>query len=298
MAERFTATIKAPHKGASPGCYVQLSLPKFSSGSNFAPIDLLESQKAIQRLERELCEIGIRTSLKTANLARLDLFRNRQMDEAFSSYQALFPYMKGHRRSQHEWDTTFLWKNTQQQTLIYDKGVEIRCRGDDVSVCPANTMRCEHGFLNGSKIKSVLRGKTVENLWSEYGNLGDIYNHAIRQTLFKTPLPNDNIFAGSQLESEMRAFQSIHGRNWLPAYLQAQGAAVFFEQYGSETFSQAFAALIGCDRKKSSIQQRLYRTNRDMNRDVFQLMSLRTIEPARKTLGALRRELESKFLTP
>jgi hypothetical protein len=159
-------------------------------------------------------------------------------------------------------------------------------------------MRCEHGFLNGSKIKDVLRAKTVEHLWSEYGNLGEIYNHALRQTLFKTPIPDDDSFTGSQLESEMRAFQSIHGRNWLPAYLQSQGAAVLFEQYGSETFSQVFADLIECDGKERSIQRRLYRAKRDMDRDVLQLTSLRTNQPSGKTLGALRRELESKFLTP
>jgi hypothetical protein len=88
---------------------VQFSLPKFRSGSNFEPIGLLESQKAIQRLERELCEIGTRTSLETAIMARLDLVRNRQMDEAYEAYQSVFCYMKAQRRVQYEWGTTFLW---------------------------------------------------------------------------------------------------------------------------------------------------------------------------------------------
>lgn len=105
VAEHFTIVLKSLYADAPVGCYVQLSLPKFYSGNNFAPINLQESQTVIQRLERELWGIGIHTSLQTANMARLDLVRNIQTDEPFLAYPPLFRYLEASRQRQCEWDT-------------------------------------------------------------------------------------------------------------------------------------------------------------------------------------------------
>ncbi len=297
IAQHFTVTLKPPHPGAVVGCYVQLSLPKFYLGNNLMSIGLLESQEVMRVLEGELCKIGVHTSLKTAQLARLDLFRNIQTDEPFTAYNPLFRLILARRRSRREWTTTFLWQNTQQETVIYDKGAERQQRGYDVTSCPTNTMRCEHRFKTGDKIKSVLRGRTMETLWSEYSNLGDIYNNAIRQTLFKTPVPdNDSCIVGSQMEREMHTFKSVYGRNWLPLYLQALAAIALREENGLETFQTTFTHVIEHDGSAATTQQRLYRLKRDMNQAVLRLASLRTASSSTKTLGTLYRELESKLI--
>ena len=296
IGEHFVATIKAQKQSTVADCYVQLSLPKFCSGNNLFPVTLSQSQKAMRRLESELNRIGIRADLKTAKLSRLDLFRNIQTDEPFSSYRGLFCTLKAQRQQRREWDTTFLWGNTQQQTQIYDKRVEMQRNGRDVSRCPPNTMRCEYRMMNGQKIRQVLRGRTVEHLWSEYENLPAIYNNAIRQTLFKEPLPHHEVLTGSQLERELRSFQSTCGRNWLPLYLQAQGAKTVFEQCGSETFLQTFSAVLKNDENPRTRQQRLYRVNRDMNQATAMLTSLQSANTSARTLGDLRRELEQKLL--
>ncbi len=296
VAERFTVIIKAPRPGALVGCYVQLSLPKFCSGNNFAPIGLQEFQAAMLRLERELRERGIRASLLSANMSWLHLFRNILTDEVFAAYAPFLRQVKPGRQLQCEFGPTLVWKNTQQQVVIYDKIAEMRHRGYDVSVYPANTMRCELRLLNGHKIESVLGGRTVETLCREYSNLGDIFNNAVRKTLFKTPIPDDDILVGSQMKKEMRAFQKTRGRNWVQPYLQAQGAITFRERYGDELFHQNFAEMFENEGNERSAQQRFYRLKRDMNRGVLELESLRVASSSSRTLGALRRELESKLL--
>jgi hypothetical protein len=296
VAERFTVIIKVPYPGAPASLYVQFSLPKFCSGNNFAPIGLQEFQAAMLRLERELRERGIRASLLSANMSWLHLFRNILTDEVFAAYAPFLRQVKPSRQLQCKFGPTFVWKNTQQETVIYDKIAEMRHRGYDVSVYPANTTRCELRLLNGHKIESVLGGRTVETLCREYSNLGDIYNNAIRKTFFKTPIPDDDMFVGSQMEKEMRAFKKTHSRNWVQPYLQAQGAITLRERYGDELFHDTLAKSFEGGGNERSTQQRLYRLKRDMNRGVSELESLRAASPSSRTLGALRRELESKLL--
>lgn len=181
--------------------------------------------------------------------------------------------------------------------MIYDKREEMRQRGYDVECYPARVMRCEQRFMNGSKVKSVLGGQTVETLWREYSNLGAIFNDTVRQSLFRNPLLEADSFTGGQIEKEMRAYKTKYPRNWHPKYLQDMGAYNAHSGHLSETYQQAFTRVIDDEGgSESTNRQRLHRARRDAQKAVLNLTALRRSDTSARTLGALHRELESKLL--
>ena len=118
----------------------------------------------MSKVEGELKERGVHTSLIEADMSRVDTFKNIEPEEPFSSYYSLFSLLKARKAIQRGYGTTFLLSNSQQEFCVYDKLEEMRERNIETGGLPP-TMRFEHRLLNKQKIQNVYGFGKVEELF-------------------------------------------------------------------------------------------------------------------------------------
>ena len=152
--DNWNLTLKPLAGGRATGAFLQLSVPKNYYGSNFYSVGEQGTQAVLNKVEGELKEKGVHTSLIEADMSRVDTFKNIEPEEPFSSYYSLFSLLKARKAIQRGYGTTFLLSNSQQEFCVYDKLEEMRERKLETENIP-NTMRFEHRLLNKQKVQNV-----------------------------------------------------------------------------------------------------------------------------------------------
>lgn len=293
--DNFNVTIKPLYKGARACCFVQLSLPKYLTGSNFTPLTFTQSREAVKKLAVGLSNVGINVLLEDADLSRVDLFRNALINEPFCSYISLLSRLNGKRQHKKEFGTTFLWGNAQWSSIIYEKRVEMIHRRCTELPKQKNVIRGECQ-LKRRKLNSVGLCK-VSDLWKRYADLPAIYAKLLKDTIFSVPFIDSDVIGASQLESEMLTYFRKCKRNWLPEYFQAVGIAHLCGTAGPETVLATLAKITESEGKRNneSKQKYLSRWKRDITNKSFQIEALRVNGSSSRTMGDVYRELESKL---
>ena len=111
------------------GIFLQTSLPRILRKNNLKNLSLDETNKALDILQTTLKNYGIDTDLEKSKLSRLDTFTNLKTDHNFFAYSNLFSLMECSRMKSIGWgDESFLWKNGQQELMIYDKPKEMKLK--------------------------------------------------------------------------------------------------------------------------------------------------------------------------
>jgi len=291
-SERFNLTIRPVGKsyGRGPvgcGCYVQLSVPKFHSGSNVKPVNRAEAGAAMQQLEQELADAGVKINISRAIVTRLDCLRDLVTCEPYSSYQPLFDLLSARRMQERNYGTTYYWQNSQQTFCVYDKRQELMLSGTNCGDLPANLLRIEHRLETGRRVKAVLGLCTVSELLKSYGDLPGHYRQALRENIFRQDIETVKAKAASQLEAVLETFKATERRYWLEHFLIAVSI-------------QGVAASIGLEGFKAMLSRHLDRGNvwrimRKLERLRFKAETARR-QSSGKPLADLYRELRSKAL--
>ena len=289
-AENFNFTI-APISSREPNkisSYVQFSVPKIESGSNYAPTNSEGTKAALKALEAHLKAIGVRTNIETAKLSRIDTFRNVIGDEPFTSYSPILQVMQGQRLSKRDYGTTYLWRNTQQEICVYDKVEEMKARKQSIVGATPNTIRFEYRLLNGKKIQKTLGMTTVADLLSAPDHVEDTYRKSMKQLLFKAEsVPDSESLTVMEVEAELKYFLN-QGGHWFERWIKANGMrGMSAADY--EAITKA-AERIAPNR---TALRRIRNTVKDARMDA---LNLETITPSKKTLGELYTELQTKVL--
>jgi hypothetical protein len=277
-------------------CHVNFSVPKRSGGNNYMAVGFDESKAAVRGVERELRDIGIRTNIERATVSRLDAFRNVITDEPFPAYQRVFAQLQAKRMQKRDYGTTYLWHNTQQECCVYDKLAEMAARKVDVTSYPQNTMRFEHRMLNGRKVRDTLGGvRSVGDLWQGFGTVPAAFEKAMRSNLFRYPVTELEIQTGNELMGLMRTFKQRGRRYWFEDFLRAKGFDWLLQQAETETILEAAARVASEGASDSQARVVRYRLARKIQQAQLDLEFVKPFNGgARKTIGALYRELESK----
>jgi hypothetical protein len=215
-AENFNLSIQpmSPSEPDSVGCFVQFSVPKVATGSNYHPTDHKGTVEALKSIQKQLGAIGVKTNLKTANLSRVDTFKTVSAKEPYHSYHPVLAMLQGQRMAKRDYGTTFLWGNTQQEICVYDKLVEMQHRKCNVTGLPENSIRFEHRMLKAKKVRDTLQMRTVADLVAAPDHVRDTYCKVMEKQLFKLSIEEIEVFTASQMKNLMRATRDSGARDY------------------------------------------------------------------------------------
>jgi hypothetical protein len=289
-AEDFNLTIQpmSPSEPDSVGAFVQFSVPKVATGSNYHPTDHKGTVQALRSIQKQLGAIGVKTNLKTANLSRVDTFKTVSAQEPYHSYHPVLAMLQGQRMAKRDYGTTFLWGNTQQEICVYDKLVEMQHRKCDVAGLPSNSIRFEHRMLKAKKVRDTLGMRTVEDLVSAPDHVRDTYNKVMEKQLFKQSVAEIEVFAPSEVETLMMALRDAGCRDWFERSLMALAVASGVIDV---------EAVCKASDKVSSSRMTALRHRRLMRRAEMDAAILRRDEVSKRTLAELYDELKFGVLS-
>jgi hypothetical protein len=278
----------SPSEPDSVGCFVQFSVPKVATGSNYHPTDHKGTVQALKSIQKQLGAIGVRTNLKTASLSRVDVFKTVSAKEPYHAYHPVLAMLQGQRMAKRDYGTTFLWGNTQQEICVYDKLVEMQHRKCDVSGLPGNSIRFEHRMLKAKKVRDTLEMRTVADLVGAPDHVRDTYRKVMEKQLFKLSVAEVEVFTPSQMESLLQATRDSGSRDYFLkslAVLAIAAGAVDVE------------ALCKASDNIAPSRMAALRHRRLMKRAQLDAAALQKSEPSRRTLSELYSELQRGVLS-
>jgi len=285
--DNWNLTLKPLPGGRATGAFLQLSVPKNYYGSNFYSVGEQGTKAVLSKVEGELKEKGIHTSLIEADMSRVDTFKNIEPEEPFSSYYSLFSLLKARKAIQRGYGTTFLLSNSQQEFCVYDKLEEMRERNIETGGLPP-TMRFEHRLLNKQKVQNVYGfGKVGELFKGGYEVVKEKQVESWKASLFSFTTEELVLLGSKQLEQEMRRFKERSPSGWFSKFLKAYGAYYLASYAGKEVIVEALQNF-EVDRMK------IWRAVQVFEEAERELMVLKQEEGSKKTLGALYEELRRK----
>jgi hypothetical protein len=291
--EHFNVTIKPQPKpggmGFGTACYVRFEVPKFAGGDNYHPVDHKGTKKALRDAEECLKAVGIATDLRTAQISRLDAFKNAVTAEPMSCYQGVLSLLSGRRMKQRGYENGFLWENGSQQLCAYDKLQKMRHDKLPTKGLPANSQRFEWRGLSSRKIRDALGFHNVGELLDDYNRVSEFYRETMQKHLFRYSVEDIEVLLASDIEREMLFFREHYGRDWLNSYLRVFGLHSLLQKATLET-------VLGVVDKVAENRMKKSRLKADLQRYRFQAESLTCFGDSKRTTGQLYEELKSKVL--
>ena len=245
-----------------PSVRVQFSASKVHGREfNFDPIGCSQFSEGLARLENDLHQIGVRVSLTSAHLRRIDIFKNIFIDRAYEDYTQVLASLTSKRMTTSEWGgETYRWGNRQHQVVSYSKNLEMIARAkkqpdlqkrhsqlkaiQDKQRFP-ETLRIEYRLLRTPKVRSVVGVQTAEDLIHRWHKLEEAYRSFMKDNLFKPeppaslleaipfgpetrsgrrraiPGPRSGRVQAIPMEQGLHLFRERGGRYWLQNWLHA-----------------------------------------------------------------------------
>lgn len=201
------------------GIFLQTSLPRILNNTNVKTLSKEDQIKAISSLEKRLKQVGIKTNLMNANLSRLDTFTNIKTDHTFFSYTNLFSLMECSRMKSVGWgDESFLWKNGQQELMIYDKIKEMKQKDPGIKLGSSNVMRFENRLLKKRKIVSTLRMTKLSEVYNSYQDLKEFHRSEIEKKIFKFNPDEVEALTANDLKTKLLKAKEIFGKRYFYNY--------------------------------------------------------------------------------
>jgi hypothetical protein len=273
----------------SIGCYVQFSVPKVATGSNYEPADFTATKNALKTIHSELKRIGIKTNLKTATLSRVDSCKTVVTKEPYAAYHPVLLSVTATDLSikRRDYGSTFLWHNTQQQICVYDKIAEMVARKHCTKNLPSNSIRFEHRMLKARKIRDSVGLCNVNDLLTGFEQIEAGYNKAMRKRLFHYSVAELEAVTSRSLGEQLQYFKDNGSRYYLRDFLTALGAAQMAENV---------APLLQAVEIVAESRTTYHRARKQLDSAQQQALTLQSSNYSRRTLKDLYQELEQGVL--
>jgi len=213
------------------GIFLSTSLPRLLSETNLKTLSFDEQKTALKILEIKLKQYGIKTNINNAALSRVDTFTNVSTEFNFGSYTDLFSLMELSRmKSVGYGRESFLWKNGNQELMIYDKVLEMRTKKPDIKIRSGkNIMRFENRLLKKRKILSSIKFQTVGELYKNYDEVKDFHKKEIEKKIFKYTFDDIEFMTKNKIDRMINFCKSQFGDKWLDKYCWLQGMISIFK---------------------------------------------------------------------
>lgn len=248
------------------GVFVQTSLPRLLNQNNFKQLSKDQEYRAIKKLQEDLSIHGIETDINKAVLSRVDTFTNINTDLPFYSYSDLFNLMECSRLKQVAWDdTSFLWRNKEQQIIIYDKIKELQSKDPELRTGKnKNVMRIENRLLKKRKIETSLKFLTVEELLDNYQDVKNFHKKEVEKKIFKYSFNDIKTLTENKIEAQLYFCKNNFGHKWLDGFLKMVGMRAIIE-IGSVDFILDKIETLDSDKKETAIRKKKSRTKKLYN---------------------------------
>jgi len=207
------------------GIFLSTSLPRLLSETNLKTLSFDEQQTALKTLEIKLREYGIKTNINNAALSRVDTFTNISTEFPFYSYSNLFDLMECSRmKSVGYGNESFLWKNGNQELMIYDKVKEMRDKKPDIKIRSGkNIMRFENRLLKKRKILSSIKFKTVGELYKNYDELKNFHLKEITKKIFRFSFDEIQFLGKDQATKRAIVCKNKYKYKWFEEFVKLYG---------------------------------------------------------------------------
>ena len=291
----YQCTIKPMFRGEGESTgvnlFIQTSLPKVMNGENYYSLSETETIESVKKLETDLQNRGIGLNLGDCKLSRVDAFRVAIAENPFLTYAPLFRLLRAKRTRMTDYGTTFLWRNTQRELCVYDKGEEMRNRGIKGGF-PNNSIRFEYRVLNSKACQKETGTRTVRELTNNLDGIRDVYEKALQESIFSIDAENLVIVTAKELETGLRAYAMMYGGNFVNRFIQDLGAFQLSRLLGEETVKAVFEAVL-------SNRQSVWRQSKqfDDSRRNFEF-AMSAGDEVGTNLKDLFEELRNKVLSP
>ena len=164
-------------------------------------------------------------------------------------------------------DTTFLFRNGEQQICIYDKIIEMQNKIKDFGVkrnSPSNVMRIENRLLKKRKIFSVSGVSKLYNLYHNYDFVKSYFRDEVGNNLFKYNPEEIKTLWGNSFEKVTDSFRSTNKRYWFNSMIQSFGLLHIIEQ---DSYENLVIIIKNMDLKKMQVSRYLKKL-RDLKRNI------------------------------
>jgi len=298
----------------------------FHQKDNFLPITKDQTKEANKYIQSELNEIGIGCNLENAEMTRIDLFNNANLDHKFRHYEHLFSVLNCKRKLDKTdfGGTGYLYKNTQQETAIYDKVIEqqqklaktvrneykikhgIPPKVDYVkkevqrrlSKYPPNVGRFEQRLIKKPKIESVFGFTQLKETINNYDMLVNYYKSSMNEGLFKHSFDEVKILTAESLTGGIEYYYNRYKRGWFEKYLAENGLKSLLNVCDVDTILEAVAIVMSSNgNTDNNIRVKLHRLEKNIDTMRVKIkMSDESIQDSGITNVKLYQEIKSKIL--
>ena len=114
---------------------------------------------------------------------------------------------------------SFLWKNGQQELMIYDKIKEMRVKKPNLKFrSKINVMRLENRLLKKRKIESSIKFKTLGELYKNYDELKHFHKKEVEKKIFKYSYDEIETLTENDLREKFINAKKLYGKRWFNGY--------------------------------------------------------------------------------
>jgi len=229
------------------GAFAQFSAPKLFYGHNDESLNADGLAQVTHTLETDLRQNGVRTDLLKADISRLDIFKQEQTRYITSDYRDVFTLLSGRRQQKRDYGESFLFYNSQRETMFYDKQIEQGIRDGLKDLSASHTLRGESRLLTK---KAVNRSGlvTLSDLQKDYDVINDIHSRNMKDifTVKSFESGADLYLTSSDVERELLYIKQLYGTLGLSQvrrYISQYGLKYILENYSAERFINVACSL-------------------------------------------------------
>ena len=285
----------------------------FNKGNNLNSVDIDGLEYVVDKLEKDLLNNGIVANLRTAKLSRIDFFKNIETDYPYSYYDRIFPYLVLKKRTHEKRNTSYSWKNTQQEYTAYDKVAEIKKNAKNrtfklaILQLQKNILRFEHRFLKSKKIKKTLLGiTTLGDLFDNYEEVeqyfydsleNQLFNHPNTMSVMENKTLNSTSVTHNKLEAEIQPYYDSGRKQFWSDFLRDLAIHNLVKEHGKNTIKEALVNVMS-NELKSSKRLKTHRLNRQISQTEARMVLNDVSDISGHTVSHsdLYNELKSKVL--
>lgn len=217
-------------------------LISFNPSKLFNPYQLISTTDknypgAFEMINQEMRQIGISCNLAEMRPCRIDIAAQNEMKFPLHHYADAFRLLKGSRmKNQREYEGGFLFGNTQNQTMFYDKQKELEYQNiGGILQGEKNLLRGEVRQLNAKSVGKLFNISTIADFNSlASSDIDNIYKTFLNKRIFSRQYISDQLQLDFDTELQiLREYRKEKPRLAWKLYIMESNLDMILLKHGS-----------------------------------------------------------------
>jgi hypothetical protein len=246
-------------------------LVTFNPSKILHPYHLLTDPAEVGRIGDEvqatLQRHGVLVNVDDMQATRLDLAKQAQLRHPLSSYVPALAHLKGKRMTGHQYPDGYAWRNSQRESMLYNKTFEVY--REQRIVIPDRTGRMEAKWKEGRPLAKDFQFSAFGDLRkADPEQLTDVYRMALHRDVFRTDPKAVQLVINYDTEGDIyRQLKGQHRRGAVWQYLSMGCTAATIEAHGGlDAFGQF---LLSAGDNPRTVRHTLQQLRARLQRDAF-----------------------------